>query len=419
MEEANNQKEYQKNFPALVEDDSLELLNSIYTQSKNDYKIIRFKRIIRRSFSFLILVLSITGFISILLYFLFLKDHLKDLKKEITKYKEKVTILDNHINTLSIEEIEYKHQAESYKNLFKNLKVEDNRILDFDLTNSVENNLKKIDGIKAEYKNLSRGNTNFKETALTFDLGTGNDVEEIYTILKRFDVKATIFISNETSSLSYGSLFNDRNTQYLKKLGELGCEFGNHTWSHYNLRYSLYETSRRRRLEFLYISDDILDSIKLKLEFERVRDKFYKETGFIMSNFWRAPYGAIDKRVLSIASKAGYPNHVFWSSNKIGALDFYDYVTNRYIWVKDHKTGKIYKKKNPYYLTSQEMLLRMKKWERADKNGLNGAISIAHLGSTRKNDKMVGILPSYISYFKNRGYHFVTMSQIINNKEDY
>jgi len=405
-------KEDNQNIQAIQDFDSLELYNKIYALSKKDYKVVKTKEIIRKSFSFIILLLSIAGIFSIFFYFGFQKDHINNLKN-------KVSILDKKINELSIEELEYERQLNFYTSLFKNLKIEDNRLVDVDLSNTVSRSVRNVDENPAEYKNIYRGNINFKETALTFDLGTGNDLAEIYTIIKRFDIKVTIFISNEMPSLNYGSLFNNRNIHYLKKMGDLGCEFGNHTWSHYNLKASLYEVSKSRRIDLVFISDDVLNDFTARLEFDRVRKKFYEKTGYLLTNLWRAPYGAIDKRILTIASKAGYPNHVLWSSNSLGPLDFFDYANKRYILVKDQKTGKIHKKKNPYYFSSSEMLLRMKEWEKIDKNGLNGAISIAHLGTSRKIDKMINILPDYISYFKGKGYHFVTVSQLINNKKDY
>jgi peptidoglycan/xylan/chitin deacetylase (PgdA/CDA1 family) len=216
----------------------------------------------------------------------------------------------------------------------------------------------------------------------------------------------------------YGSLFNSRNLKYLVKLNEIGCEFGNHTWSHYNLKRSLYETSKRSRLSFSSLSDEVIDEINIRQELKKVEDRVYRETGIVLAPFWRAPYGEIDERVLKVAAASGYPNHVFWSGNRMGPLDFYDYVTKRLVLSRDNATGKYVRAKNPFYFTSQEMLARMKQWEHSDPNGLNGAISISHLGTSRKSDRMVQILPEYISYFRNRGYRFVLVSEVINSKRD-
>jgi peptidoglycan/xylan/chitin deacetylase (PgdA/CDA1 family) len=202
-------------------------------------------------------------------------------------------------------------------------------------------------------------------------------------------------------------------------MGELGCEFGNHTWSHYHLTRSLYEISKRKRLNLSFISDSVIDEFSLMLEFDRVRKIFKERTGFELSPLWRAPYGAIDHRVLTVAAKLGYPYHITWSGNELGPLDFFDYVKKRTVRIYDNDKNKHSLVRNPNYYTSGELLSRMKEWEKADLHGLNGTISIAHLGTTRKVDRIVKILPEYISYFRNKGYHFVTVSQVINNHKDY
>ena len=401
------------------EPDQEELYNYIYELSKKDYIYTQVRSFAQKSLYSIILILSATGIFFSIFYFVFLQDHVKNLKNEIQKYRINLKNLNSEIARLTASEIEFKNKLREYENTFNKLKIDDNRIVDFDLTESVQKNIDKVDRWEAGYRNIHRGNTGFRETALTFDLGTGEDLPYIYTVLKRFGVRATIFISNEMPADNYGSLFNIRNISYLIKLSQLGCEFGNHTWSHYNLKSSLYESSKRKRLQLTFISDEVLDEASLKLEFDSVGKKFYSETGISLSPFWRAPYGAIDHRILTIAAKAGYPNHVLWSSNLIGPLDFYDYVKKRAIWIKEEHTGEYVRQKNPYYFSSSEMLLRLKRWEEADPHGLNGAIAISHLGTSRKTDKIVYILPEYISYFQGKGYHFVRVSEIINDTKDY
>lgn len=402
----------------IKEPDSPELYHHIYEFAQKDYKTVRMRIFARRSLYLFILFLSAAGLFFTIFYFIFLQDHLKALKNQLQQYSNNIKNLYSEIDKLTASEMEYRGRLQVYKDTFSKLKIEDNRIVDFDLTESVQKYVEKYDDIPKIYKNIYRGNTGLRETALTFDLGTGEDSPYIYAVLKKAGVKATIFISNEMPATNYGALFSDKNVSSLIKFSKLGCEFGNHTWSHYNLKTSLYETSRRKRLNLSFISDEILDEVTLKLEFDRVKDKFYRETGIMLSSFWRAPYGAIDRRILTIAAKAGYSNHVFWSSNKCGPLDFYDYITKRTIRIKDKKSGHYTRRKNPLYFSSSEMLARLKKWEKVDPHGLNGAIAISHLGTARKADKMVHILPEYISYFQKKGYHFVLISEIINNKKD-
>jgi len=360
----------------------------------------------------------VIGIFSILFYWTFLKSRMVTMQSDIVEYRDSIRGLHTKIEELSAQGLEYKEQIRAYEDMIGKLKLEDDRIIDFDLTDEVARSTGRIDTINAAFRNITRGDTGFRETALTFDLGTGEDLPFVYSVLKRFSVGATVFVSNEMPSDHYGSLFNSRNLKYLVKLNEIGCEFGNHTWSHYNLKRSLYETSKRSRLSFSSLSDEVIDEINIRQELKKVEDRVYRETGIVLAPFWRAPYGEIDERVLKVAAASGYPNHVFWSGNRMGPLDFYDYVTKRLVLSRDNATGKYVRAKNPFYFTSQEMLARMKQWEHSDPNGLNGAISISHLGTSRKSDRMVQILPEYISYFRNRGYRFVLVSEVINSKRD-
>ena len=403
----------------LREPDQDEIYSYIYELSKRDYLTTRVRTFAKRSFSFLILILSLTGLFFTAFYFFFLKNYMRNLREEILEYRNNVAALNNEIDRLTENETEFMHRIREYEDTFSKLKIVDGKIVDFDLTDRVEKNLQSIDSLYTDYKNIFRGNTAFRETALTFDLGTGEDLPYIYTILKRFDVRTTIFISNEMPASSYGSLFNERNLFYLSRLSELGCEFGNHTWSHYNLKSSLYETSKKKRLELSFVSDEILNEAAFSIELNRVAQRFQQETGITFAPFWRAPYGAIDHRILTIAAKAGYPNHVLWSANSEGPLDFYDYVKKRVMWVKDEKSTGFVLQKNPFYFSSTEMLARLKRWEQVDRHGFSGAIAISHLGTGRKTDKMIYILPEFISYFQEKGYHFVLVSEVINHTQDY
>ncbi|UCB45391.1 MAG: polysaccharide deacetylase family protein [Spirochaetota bacterium] len=396
-----------------------QLYHLLYSSAKKDYKQLTARLVARRSFLLIILILSIVGTFSIVFYPTILKKRVERLNNQVTEYRSNIVTLKEEIEKFSAQELEYKEQINTFEDIFGKLVIEDSRIIDFDLTKTVSNNIERFDSIDAGYRNIRRGNIEFKDTALTFDLGTGADLPVIYSILKRHSAVATIFVSNEMPSNRYGSLFNDRNLKYLIKLNEIGCEFGNHTWSHYNLKRSLYDTSKRSRLSFIYVSDDALNELNIQRELKKVEERLYRETGITISPLWRAPYGEVDERILRVASQAGYPYHIFWSGNKSGPLDFFDYVTKRSIWVKDNDTGKYSRKQNPYYYTSSEMLAQMKKWEASDPHGLNGAITIAHLGTSRKSDRMVNILPEYISYFQNKGYRFVRVSELINNIQDY
>jgi len=390
-----------------------DLYEILYNSAQLDYRRVKRRSFAKRTLLLVVTVLSVVGTFSVVFYPTFLKSRISSMEEEIVEYRSSITNLTTRIDALSARRLEYEDRLQAYENMIGKLKVEDDRIIDFDLTEEVQRSTVRLDAIDAVYKNITRGNRGVHSTALTFDLGTGDDLPLVYSILKRFDTKATVFLSNEMPSERYGSLFNPRNLEYLVKLKELGCEFGNHTWSHYNLKRSLYETSKKNRVNFSFLSDEVLDEINITRELKMVEERIFEQTGIVLSPLWRAPYGEIDDRVLKTAASSGYPTHVFWSANRTGPLDFYDYVTRRFVWRRDGGTGRSIRVQNPYYYSSQEMLHRMKQWETADPAGLNGAISIAHLGTSRKNDRMVLILPEYISYFLNRGYRFVTVSELL------
>ncbi|MBN2322958.1 MAG: polysaccharide deacetylase family protein [Spirochaetes bacterium] len=399
--------------PDVDRPDPNDLYEILYSSARMDYRRVKRRFFAKRTLLLVVTALSVVGTFSVIFYPTFMRSRISRMEEEISNYRSSILSLNTQIDTLSARRLEYEDRLQAYKNIIGKLKVEDDRIIDFDLTEEVARSTGGIDAIEAEYRNITRGSRGVRASALTFDLGTGDDLPVVYSILKRFDTRATVFLSNEMSSESYGSLFNGRNLAYLVKLNDLGCEFGNHTWSHYNLKRSLYETSKKNRVSFSFLSNDVLDELNITRELKMVEKQVFEKTGIVLSPLWRAPYGAIDDRILKTAAAAGYPNHIFWSANGIGPLDFYDYVTRRFVWRKETETGRPERVQNPYYFSSQEMLHRLKQWEEADPSGLNGAISIAHLGTSRKNDRMVLILPEYISHFTNRGYRFVTVTELL------
>ncbi len=387
----------------------------IYELTRSQYRSNIRRHIFKR---FIRIVSYTTFFISVLLisvYLFIVKPYIDDLKRKLDSYDRSITRMAQNIELMKMENIEYRTKLNQLKEKFSHLKIENNKLIDIDLTETIKKVEDEIDSSSSDFKNFFRGSKDVKETALTFDLGTGEELPFVYRTLKSFRVRATIFVTNGNPSLSSGSLSVKRNIYYLKKLAKIGCEFGNHTWSHYNLVNSLYEASKRRRLMLTPLSDTVIDRITLRIELKRVEDTLNRVAGIKLSHIWRAPYGAYDDRILKMAAESGYKYHIFWSFNRLGPLDFYDYVRKKSIVKRDKKTGRLIWIKNPYYFSSADMFDRLKKWEEIDPHGLNGAISIAHLGTARRFDKTISILPEYIAYYKSRGYRFVTITELIRD----
>ncbi len=115
--------------------------------------------------------------------------------------------------------------------------------------------------------------------AITYDDGPGRYTDSILSVLEKYNVRATFFVQGTYVS-GYAST--------LKRAVTLGCEIGNHTWSHVNLTGSSYAT----------ISDQI----------SFTNTAVYNATG-VYPKLYRPPYGAYNNSVLS---SIGMPA-IMWS----------------------------------------------------------------------------------------------------------
>lgn len=145
-------------------------------------------------------------------------------------------------------------------------------------------------------------NSTKKHVALTFDDGPNKKTTgKVLNALEKNNCRATFFLVGSNITKSTGSL--------LKKEQKLGCEIGNHSYSHPSL------TNMR--------------SSAVKKQFARTNQKIKKYTGK-NATVCRTPYGASNSRVLKAA---GTP-HIFWS---VDTLDWKYRNTKRLIsYVKGH-----------------------------------------------------------------------------------
>jgi peptidoglycan/xylan/chitin deacetylase (PgdA/CDA1 family) len=120
-----------------------------------------------------------------------------------------------------------------------------------------------------------------KHVALTFDDGPGaNTTGKVLDALEKYGCRATFFV--------VGSNINDKTGKLLKREAELGCEIGNHSYSHANLAS--------------------LSSSAIKNQLAKTDKKVKKYTGKKPA-LCRTPYGAGSKTVLKAM---GRPN-ILWS----------------------------------------------------------------------------------------------------------
>lgn len=321
---------------------------------------------------------------------------LRSLNSSIVKYnqiikdeKEKRRLQKNILNDLK-----YQIAVNSIYINKKNIKF----MPDIDLSPEIkENRLDYETKVHSKGVNIVRGNREFKEIALSFDLGTGADIAYLYALVKKFGIGATVFLSNEVPRYEFGSLFSKRNRKYIKLLAKLGVQFGNHTWCHYNLKEAFEEKSFKRRYLSANLPTNPIGYKQLHSQFDLVEEEYRKITGKPLTKIWRAPYGSINEEILNAAADNSYKYHIHWT------IDLLDHISSR---------------RSKLYYSSSEMFERVKYYGKADKDGLNGAIILCHLGSPRKKDKMIKMLPKLISHFQKKGYSFVTVTQALNDKQD-
>ncbi len=399
--------------PKSSEEKDEHILKSISDYSKKDYEKIvsreKTKKILKRAFFIFILFLVVA--VSFIISYLYYTN--KSKEKFIASINYKITDLQREINRIKQEEEEQIRRVENYQLI---LKKRLRNISDKNLSKQVNENYfnikSKLKNVKAY--NIIKGNPRFKEIALTFDLASGQDCEFLYNLIKKTGIKITIFISNENASYKTGSLFRRRNIYWIRKFVRLNgqVEFGNHTWSHFNLVRSLKVNSLKRRLRRTNISDEPINLEKFHKEMMQVEDRFYNLTGQKLTKIWRAPYGAINNTILKMAARFGYEKHIFWSNNGRKSLDVPDYISKRLV----RKNGQLVN--NPLYMTGQQALKMLIDYEKETRRGMNGSIILMHLGTNRKIDKLIYILPKFVEKMKQKGYSFVTVSEIINNKQD-
>ena len=115
--------------------------------------------------------------------------------------------------------------------------------------------------------------------ALTFDDGPSKYTEEILACLEKYGAKATFFVQGKSVS---------RYPDAVKHAAQIGCEIGNHTWSHVKLTKTTTE--------------DVVGQIS------NTNNAVYELTGVYPALF-RPPYGAYNGTVLTAANMPA----IMWS----------------------------------------------------------------------------------------------------------
>jgi peptidoglycan/xylan/chitin deacetylase (PgdA/CDA1 family) len=196
-------------------------------------------------------------------------------------------------------------------------------------------------------KDYTRIPTKEKVVALTFDAAYDPaPLEDILAALKAAGADATFFLTGE---------FVHDFPQWTKRITTAGYPIGNHSYSH---------------PDFTKLSDQ-----SMRNEIRKTAAALVKVGASNPKPLFRAPYGALSKRVLSVVGSEGYVS-VFWT------IDTLDWKAGR---TPDQIKAVVLTKLKP------------------------GAIILMHVGSKQT----ARVLPELLTEIKARGYRFVNLREAL------
>lgn len=148
---------------------------------------------------------------------------------------------------------------------------------------------------------------------LTIDTGWGREAERIAAILKKHDIRATLFVANEPTYRGYGSLEPGWSAFWRARAAE-GHVFASHTDRHWYFRGDpapgvVRFVSRDRKHEAR------LDQAAMCRELEAPIDRLRAAVpNAVILPLWRAPGGITTPNALRLAEACGF-RHQGWSAN--------------------------------------------------------------------------------------------------------
>jgi peptidoglycan/xylan/chitin deacetylase (PgdA/CDA1 family) len=234
---------------------------------------------------------------------------------------------------------------------------------------------------------FTRGSTALKEVSFTFDGGSyRGQTKQILDILRRRSIQTTLFLTGT---------FIERNPALVRRMLKDGHEIGNHMMTHSHMT-SFAGNGRHKTLPGVnraFVQGELL----------RTAGIFYRVTGEKMTPLWRAPYGELNKEIRGWAYNAGFV-HVGWTTNYSAreSLDSLD-------WVSDPNSR--------LYRTTAHLKERILRFGKG-RHELNGAITLMHLGTRRRGEKLADRLDEMINTLQSRGYRFVKASTLIKGRKD-
>lgn len=149
---------------------------------------------------------------------------------------------------------------------------------------------------------------------LTIDTGWSREAERIAEILRRRDVRATLFVADEPSFRGDTTL-SDAWAPFWRARAAEGHVFASHTWRHWYFRGDPGPGRVRYASRQARGGEEILDTAALCAELERpVRRLRQMVPEAVVLPLWRAPGGITTPNALAMAEACGL-RHQGWSAN--------------------------------------------------------------------------------------------------------
>lgn len=236
-------------------------------------------------------------------------------------------------------------------------------------------------------RDFMRGPTDRKHIALTFDGDDPKGALNVLDILKRENIRTTIFLTGQ---------FIDASPEVTRRVASDGHEVGNHLWNHPHLT-TFDENSR-------HDTRPEMNKARFQSQLIRTASRFEEVTGKKMAALWRAPYGEVNSQLMRWAEELGY-KHINWTRDyqRGVTLDSLDWVIDR----ESHR-----------YFTNEEIVQKLLDFGRGDPHGTAGGIVLMHLNTRRPNgDALHERLDDLIEAWRSQGYQFVKISDMMARAE--
>jgi peptidoglycan/xylan/chitin deacetylase (PgdA/CDA1 family) len=212
---------------------------------------------------------------------------------------------------------------------------------------------------------------------LTIDAGWMDRAEQIAAVMRRHDVKATLFLADERTWRGDTSLSDSWAAFWRARVAE-GHAFGSHTLRHWYFRGDVGE--RVRYLPWGAREGTTLDASELCAELRAVEERLRAMTGRGLDPIWRAPGGRTTPNALRFAEQCGF-RHIGWTANGfLGDELPSDRFPNRALLAQSLRTIR------------------------------DGEVLVMHWGIRSRQEKYADVFEELIVGLKSRGFCFATLT---------